>query len=153
MSSRGRAEGVVLRAAQCAMSRDLASREHPGPVCPVCQARIRYGDQMTTGRMEAFSDGVIAILITVMVLELPIPHGTSWVALRPAAPVLLTYLMSFTYLGIYWNNHHQDQRPDLVGQPAPVLAFPRPVHHGMAGREPLRGHSRGRLWHRLARCR
>jgi uncharacterized membrane protein len=61
---------------------------------------------MTTGRMEAFSDGVIAILITVMVLELPIPHGTTWAALRPAAPVLLTYLMSFAYLGIYWNNHH-----------------------------------------------
>ena len=61
---------------------------------------------MTSGRMEAFSDGVIAILITVMVLELPIPHGTTWAALRPAAPVLLTYLMSFAYLGIYWNNHH-----------------------------------------------
>jgi TMEM175 potassium channel family protein len=61
---------------------------------------------MTTGRMEAFSDGVIAILITVMVLQLPIPHGTTWAALRPAAPVLLTYLMSFVYLGIYWNNHH-----------------------------------------------
>jgi TMEM175 potassium channel family protein len=61
---------------------------------------------MTTGRMEAFSDGVIAILITVMVLELPIPHGTNWAALRPATPVLLTYLMSFVYLGIYWNNHH-----------------------------------------------
>jgi TMEM175 potassium channel family protein len=61
---------------------------------------------MTTGRMEAFSDGVIAILITVMVLELPIPHGTTWSALHTAAPVLLTYLMSFTYLGIYWNNHH-----------------------------------------------
>jgi uncharacterized membrane protein len=61
---------------------------------------------MTTGRMEAFSDGVIAILITVMVLELPIPHGTTWGALHTAAPVLLTYLMSFTYLGIYWNNHH-----------------------------------------------
>jgi uncharacterized membrane protein len=56
--------------------------------------------------MEAFSDGVIAILITVMVLELPVPHGTTWAALRPAAPVLLTYLMSFAYLGIYWNNHH-----------------------------------------------
>jgi uncharacterized membrane protein len=61
---------------------------------------------MTTGRMEAFSDGVIAILITVMVLELPIPHGTTWRALHTAAPVLLTYLLSFTYLGIYWNNHH-----------------------------------------------
>ncbi|MGH3159682.1 MAG: TMEM175 family protein [Streptosporangiaceae bacterium] len=56
--------------------------------------------------MEAFSDGVIAILITVMVLELPIPHGTHLAALRPAVPVLLTYLMSFAYLGIYWNNHH-----------------------------------------------
>jgi uncharacterized membrane protein len=61
---------------------------------------------MTSGRMEAFSDGVIAILITVMVLELPVPHGTTWAALHPAVPVLLTYLMSFTYLGIYWNNHH-----------------------------------------------
>jgi uncharacterized membrane protein len=61
---------------------------------------------MTTGRMEAFSDGVIAILITVMVLELPIPHGTTWGALHAAVPVLLTYLMSFVYLGIYWNNHH-----------------------------------------------
>jgi len=63
-------------------------------------------NQMTTGRMEAFSDGVIAILITVMVLELPRPHGTTWAALGPAVPVLLTYLMSFAYLGIYWNNHH-----------------------------------------------
>jgi uncharacterized membrane protein len=56
--------------------------------------------------MEAFSDGVIAILITVMVLELPTPHGTEWSALREAAPVLLCYLLSFVYLGIYWNNHH-----------------------------------------------
>jgi uncharacterized membrane protein len=61
---------------------------------------------MTKGRMEAFSDGVIAILITVMLLELPIPHGTKLAALRPAVPDLLTYLMSFIYLGIYWNNHH-----------------------------------------------
>lgn len=61
---------------------------------------------MTTGRMEAFSDGVIAILITVMVLELGVPHGTTWAALHSDAPVLLTYLMSFVYLGIYWNNHH-----------------------------------------------
>jgi hypothetical protein len=66
----------------------------------------RYGVQMTTGRMEAFSDGVIAILITVMVLELPKPSGGTWAALGPVAPVLLSYLMSFVYLGIYWNNHH-----------------------------------------------
>ena len=56
--------------------------------------------------MEAFSDGVIAILITVMVLELRTPHGTTWSALGDSVPVLLTYLLSFVYLGIYWNNHH-----------------------------------------------
>jgi uncharacterized membrane protein len=61
---------------------------------------------MSTGRMEAFSDGVIAILITVMVLELRTPHGTSWEALRDVLPVLLSYVLSFVYLGIYWNNHH-----------------------------------------------
>jgi uncharacterized membrane protein len=61
---------------------------------------------MSSGRMEAFSDGVIAILITVMVLELPTPHGTTWASLHEALPVLLCYLLSFVYLGIYWNNHH-----------------------------------------------
>jgi uncharacterized membrane protein len=61
---------------------------------------------MSTGRMEAFSDGVLAIVITVMVLELPTPHGTTWSALHDALPVLLTYVLSFVYLGIYWSNHH-----------------------------------------------
>jgi len=61
---------------------------------------------MTTGRMEAFSDGVIAILITVMLLELKVPHGTTWKALGDETPVLLSYVLSFVYLGIYWNNHH-----------------------------------------------
>jgi uncharacterized membrane protein len=61
---------------------------------------------MSTARMEAFSDGVIAILITVMVLELRTPHGTTWAALHDALPVLLCYVLSFVYLGIYWNNHH-----------------------------------------------
>src|SRR4051794_18891136 len=56
--------------------------------------------------MEAFSDGVIAILITVMVLELRVPHGTTWGALHESLPTLLTYVLSFVYLGIYWNNHH-----------------------------------------------
>jgi uncharacterized membrane protein len=65
-----------------------------------------YGSGMSTGRMEAFSDGVIAILITIMVLELKVPHGTSWEALREVWPVLLSYVLSFVYLGIYWNNHH-----------------------------------------------
>jgi uncharacterized membrane protein len=61
---------------------------------------------MNKGRLEAFSDGVIAILITIMVLELKVPHGTDWAALRPAVTVFLAYVMSFVYLGIYWNNHH-----------------------------------------------
>jgi uncharacterized membrane protein len=61
---------------------------------------------MTKGRLEAFSDGVIAIIITIMVLELKVPHGTDLAALRPMLPIFLTYIMSFVYVGIYWNNHH-----------------------------------------------
>ncbi len=61
---------------------------------------------MSKGRLEAFSDGVIAILITIMVLELRVPMGADWNALRPVLPVFLTYVLSFTVLGIYWNNHH-----------------------------------------------
>jgi uncharacterized membrane protein len=61
---------------------------------------------MSKGRLEAFSDGVIAILITIMVLELRVPHGADWAALRPIVPVFLTYVLSFVNLGIYWNNHH-----------------------------------------------
>ena len=61
---------------------------------------------MSKGRLEAFSDGVIAILITIMVLELKVPEGTEWSALVPLIPALLTYLLSFVFLGIYWNNHH-----------------------------------------------
>ena len=61
---------------------------------------------MTKARLEAFSDGVIAILITIMVLELKAPHGADLAALQPLMPVFLTYVLSFVYLGIYWNNHH-----------------------------------------------
>jgi uncharacterized membrane protein len=61
---------------------------------------------MSKARLEAFSDGVIAILITIMVLELKVPRGTSWEALRPLLSVFLTYVLSFLFLGIYWNNHH-----------------------------------------------
>jgi uncharacterized membrane protein len=61
---------------------------------------------MGTGRLEAFSDGVLAIIITIMVLELKVPHGTNLEALRPLMPVLLSYILSFVYIGIYWNNHH-----------------------------------------------
>jgi TMEM175 potassium channel family protein len=61
---------------------------------------------MDKGRMEAFSDGVIAIIITIMVLELKAPHGTGFDALRAVVPTLLSYVLSFIYVGIYWNNHH-----------------------------------------------
>lgn len=61
---------------------------------------------MGKGRLEAFSDGVIAIIITIMVLELKVPHGADLSALRPLIPVFLSYVLSFIFLGIYWNNHH-----------------------------------------------
>ena len=61
---------------------------------------------MGKGRVEAFSDGVIAILITIMVLELKVPHGASLEELKPVLPVFFSYVLSFVYLGIYWNNHH-----------------------------------------------
>lgn len=61
---------------------------------------------MGKGRFEAFSDGVIAIIITIMVLELKVPHGVELAALKPLIPVFLSYVLSFVYVGIYWNNHH-----------------------------------------------
>jgi len=61
---------------------------------------------MKTTRLEAFSDGVLAIIITIMVLELKVPHAIELGALKPVLPVLLSYVLSFIYLGIYWNNHH-----------------------------------------------
>ena len=68
---------------------------------------------MGRGRLEAFSDGVVAIIITIMVLELKVPHGTSFAELRPLLPVFLSYVLSFIYVGIYWNNHHHMMQ--LVG--------------------------------------
>jgi uncharacterized membrane protein len=61
---------------------------------------------MSKGRLEAFSDGVIAILITIMVLELKVPHGADLAALSSFLPILCIYVLSFVFLGIYWNNHH-----------------------------------------------
>lgn len=61
---------------------------------------------MEKNRLEAFSDGVLAIIITIMVLELKVPHGESLASLQPLIPVLLSYVLSFIYVGIYWNNHH-----------------------------------------------
>jgi len=61
---------------------------------------------MSKTRMEAFSDGVLAIIITIMVLEMKVPHGTEFAALEPLVPVFVSYVLSFVYVGIYWNNHH-----------------------------------------------
>jgi len=61
---------------------------------------------MSKGRLEAFSDGVVAILITIMVLELNVPHGADLAALSELTPIFLSYVLSFVFLGIYWNNHH-----------------------------------------------
>jgi len=69
---------------------------------------------MTKARLEAFSDGVIAILITIMVLELHVPHEPSWHALGPVMPIFLTYVLSYVFLGIYWNNHHMMHAADRI---------------------------------------
>ena len=57
-------------------------------------------------RLEAFSDGVLAIILTIMVLEIKVPHGADFAALKPLLPVTLSYVLSFIYIGVYWNNHH-----------------------------------------------
>jgi uncharacterized membrane protein len=95
---------------------------------------------MSKARLEAFSDGVIAILITIMVLELKAPVGNHWSALVPIVPYLLTYLLSYVFLGIYWaNHHHLLQLTDRVNGAilwanAPfVLAVPRSLHHELDG--------------------
>ncbi len=96
---------------------------------------------MSTGRLEAFSDGVLAIIITVMVLELKPPDGPDFSDLHASATSLLTYLLSFVYIGIYWNNHHHlfqictvHRRLGALGEPAPaLLALALPVHDGMDG--------------------
>src|SRR5438046_6506350 len=77
-----------------------------GPRHAPAAPRRGYARAVSKARLETFSDGVIAILITIMVLELHTPAGTSWHALGHELPVLLAYVLSFVYLGIYWNNHH-----------------------------------------------
>jgi len=78
----------------------------PDDADPEVEARADVDAVMTPGRLEAFSDAVIAIAITIMVLELKIPDEATLDALRPLVPVFLSYVLSFVYLGIYWNNHH-----------------------------------------------
>src|SRR5689334_18721608 len=76
------------------------------PVGGVRPFRRLQSSPMHKNRLEAFSDGVLAIIITIMVLELHAPHEPSMETLRPLVPALLSYVLSFIYVGIYWNNHH-----------------------------------------------
>jgi len=89
------------RGASCGM---VHAQTHLKLVSPT--VRVIEQPHMSKNRLEAFSDGVLAIIITIMVLELKAPHGDSVAALRPLWPVLLSYVLSFIYVGIYWNNHH-----------------------------------------------
>src|SRR6266581_3665129 len=107
---------------------------------------------MGKGRLEAFSDGVIAVIITIMVLELKAPHGTDLAALAPLAPALFTYVLSFVYVGIYWNNHHHllrrpaHRRPRPLGEPAPaLLALARAVYDRLGRRVSQGRHTDGDL--------
>src|ERR1700756_1890773 len=90
------------------MARALAPMGHLSMQPGVRRTRttFRGGEFMGKGRLEAFSDGVIAIIITIMVLELKVPAGAALADLKPMLPVLLGYVLSFIYVGIYWNNHH-----------------------------------------------
>ena len=98
-SARRHADRRVL-ADRRAARRRLAARSGRGALP---RARLK---RMHKGRLEAFSDGVIAVIITILVLELRAPHGADWSALTPLIPAFVSYVLSFIYLGIYWNNHH-----------------------------------------------
>ena len=88
----------------CVVAFLRAPAQRRAAIVPRCG---QYGvTTMGTGRLEAFSDGVIAIIITIMVLEMKVPHGVAYTALFELGPVFLSYVLSFVYIGIYWNNHH-----------------------------------------------
>ena len=84
---------------------ECVSRDGRGEYCILPLFSIILA-RMTKGRLEAFSDGVVAIIITIMVLELHAPEGNDWATLRALAPTFLSYVLSFVFVGIYWNNHH-----------------------------------------------
>ena len=102
--------GTPHGCARCAGDASRCPRRLPrrGSAASVAAFLATHGDpiRMHKGRLEAFSDGVIAILITIMVLEIKIPQGDTPAALIPQYPILLSYALSFVFLGIYWNNHH-----------------------------------------------
>jgi len=92
------------------------------------------GKAMGTQRLEAFTDGVIAIVITIMVLEIKVPHDSSPEALLATLPILLTYVLSFVNVGLFWNNHHHmlHAASRSVGKHVPALLdLPRPICHSL----------------------
>src|SRR5580765_5079757 len=108
---------------------------------------------MDKGRLEAFSDGVIAIIITIMVLELKVPHGDRLQDLIPLLPVFLSYVLSFLYVGIYWNNHHHMLQAStavtggmLWANLHLLLAIIVSVRHRMDGAEPFHRRAYCALW-------
>jgi TMEM175 potassium channel family protein len=102
-----RIPGGVLNSRRAAnFSADISPTVWHRGICEAAVSLIGSKSGMGKSRLEAFSDGVIAIIITIMVLEMKVPHGDSIEALTPLIPVFCSYVLSFLYLGIYWNNHH-----------------------------------------------
>lgn len=111
---------------------------------------------MGKNRLEAFFDGVVAIIITIMVLEMKVPHGDSIATLSPLIPVILSYVLSFVYLGIYWNNHHHmlhasckvsGFRLHALGQSSSaVLAVTHTLYNRLDGGESLFDSTGSALW-------
>src|SRR6266545_1393705 len=125
------------------------------------QERSTRSLEMGTARVEAFSDAVMAVIITIMAFELRAPRGASLGAVYDQLPGLLVYMLSFVVVGIYWNNHHHPaqsgravQRGCYVGEPiSVVLAFAHPSPDGMAPRRVSPPASRCRIWNCGARRR
>ncbi len=112
---------------------------------------------MGKGRLEAFSDGVIAIIITIMVLELKVPHGDDLNSLKPIFPVFLSYILSFVNVGIYWNNHHhmmftvQHVNGRVLWANIHLLFWliAYSIHYRMDGRKPFYNMARCFIWNNI----
>src|SRR5256885_2389589 len=108
---KAKAPAISLRSGRARMRADARKYRRagsPGNSPPIFSLgrRTAGARDMTKGRLEAFTDGVIAVIITIMVLELKVPRDTDPKALMPLVPVFLSYVLSFVFVGIYWNNHH-----------------------------------------------